>query len=324
MANTAASETAMPSRIIDTLSQRFAHIAGVSFAERNELTSIVINNSHAHAEILLQGAQLVAFTPINEKPLIWNSPLASFKKAASSRGGIPVCWPWFGDAARNPAAVRTQLVGDGLPAHGFVRGIDWQIDAINVLDDGATEVTLSLDVDAAMHACWGFTARLVVTHRIAATLTTTFETENRDTRAFCFSTALHTYFAVGNIEGVSIEGFDGCSYIDALDGWKIRQQNGDVAIDREVDRIYLDTPALSVIRDACWQREIIVEAQGSRSAVVWNPWIEKSKRLSDFAPDARKHMLCIETANVIDDIVSLVPGEKHCLGVAITCRRKFG
>jgi glucose-6-phosphate 1-epimerase len=318
----------MSPQTIDLLSQRFANIAGVSFSVRNELGLIRIDNPSANAEILLQGAQLITFAPRNQQPAIWNSPLAGFKKGASSRGGIPVCWPWFGDAARNPDAVRTQLAGSQLaekelPAHGFVRGIDWQLDAVNTVED-ATEVVLSLDVDAATHPAWDFAARLVVTHRVGRTLTTIFSIENRDTRAFHFSTALHTYFAVSDIDSVSIEGFDGCRYIDALDDWKIKKQSDDVIIDREVDRVYLGTPSRSVIHDAGWQRDVIVEAQGSRSAVVWNPWTAKAKRLSDFAPDAYGDMLCIETANVMDDIVSLAAGATHRLGVAITCRKTSG
>lgn len=307
----------MSPNALDSLTQRFTAISGLGFAMRNELIAIAINNHHAHAEILLQGAQLIAFTPRNEQPLIWNSPQASFKKGASSRGGIPVCWPWFGDATRNPDQVHAQLVGDRFPAHGFVRSIDWQLDAVTPRNDGATDVVLSLDVDATLHASWPFAARLVVIHRIDKTLTTTFAIENRDSREFHFSTALHTYFAVSAIDAVCIDGFADGSYIDALDDWKIKTQSGAIVIDREVDRIYLDTPTRSIIRDSGWKRDIIVEALGSRSAVVWNPWIEKSKRLSDFAADAYQEMLCIETANVMDDVVTLAPGDRHVVGITI-------
>src|SRR5262249_28541598 len=155
----------------------------ISFAMRNQLAAIIVDNDHARAEILLQGAQLIAFAPRDAKPLIWNSPLASFKKGASSRGGIPVCWPWFGDAARNPDAVRTQLSGAGLPAHGFVRGLDWQPESIATDGDGVTELVLSLKVDADLHASWPYAANLVVTHRVGKTLTTSFTIENRDSRA---------------------------------------------------------------------------------------------------------------------------------------------
>lgn len=307
----------MSHHVIDSLAQRFNHVPGVSFAARNELVAVVIDNRHARAEILLQGAQLVAFAPRDQKPVIWNSPLASFRKGISSRGGIPICWPWFGDAARNPDEVRGQLAGDGLPAHGFVRSLDWQLDAITIGDDGTTNVVLSLAVGATLHSSWPYATKLVVMHRIGATLTTEFTIESRDSRTFHFSTALHTYFAISAIDAVTIDGFDSTSYIDALDDWKIKRQSGAVVVDREVDRIYLNTPARSIVRDTGWQREIVVDAQGSRSAVVWNPWIDKSKRLSDFAADAYRDMLCIETANVVRDVVKLASGDKHVIGVTV-------
>jgi glucose-6-phosphate 1-epimerase len=310
----------MSQSVIDSLAQRFNHIPGVSVAARNELVAVVIDNRHAQAEILLQGAQLVAFAPRDQEPVIWNSPQASFRKGASSRGGIPICWPWFGDAARNPDSVRAQLVGDGLSAHGFVRSLDWQLDAIVTDDDGATNVALSLAVDAKLQSSWPYKTHLVVKHHIGKTLTTEFIIENCDNRVFNFSAALHTYFAISAIDAARIDGFAGTSYIDALDDWKIKKQSDTIVIDREVDRIYIDTPARSIIRDSGWQREVIVDAHGSRSAVVWNPWIEKSKRLSDFAPDAYKDMLCIETANVVGDVVELAPGERHVLGVTLSTR----
>jgi glucose-6-phosphate 1-epimerase len=201
-----------------------------------------------------------------------------------------------------------------------VRSLDWQLDAITICDDGATEVALSLDVAAGLHASWPYAAKLVVTHRIGTALASAFSIESRDSRPFHFSTALHTYFSVSAIDAVRIDGFDSTSYIDALDDWKLKRQTGAIAIDREVDRIYLATPARSIIRDTGWQREIVVDALGSHSAVVWNPWIEKSKRLSDFAPDAYEDMLCIETANVMDDAVLLAPGGKHVVGVTVASR----
>jgi len=304
-------------QLLNALRHRTAHLPGVQCRLVNELIAIDVSTPDATATVLLQGAQLIAYTQHNEQPLIWQSPLASFKRGASLRGGIPVCWPWFGDAARNPHAVSSQLEGETQPAHGFVRGLDWQLDAISPQDDDALLVTLSLTTESQSHPSWPFASRLVVTHRIGQTLETQLCVENRDTRAFVFSAALHTYFAVSDIDAVSIHGFDATRYIDALDDWATKAQQGDIVIDREVDRIYLGTPPRSVIRDAHWQRDIIVDAIGSRSAVVWNPWTEKALRLSDFAPDAYRHMLCIETANVMDDVIALAPGNTHRLGVAI-------
>src|SRR5690606_36986891 len=131
------------------------------------------------------------------------------------------------------------------------------------------------------------------------------------------SQALHSYFAVSDIRQVSVTGLEGCRYVETLEDWQIRQQQGVVQFTGETDRIYLQTPELIQIRDAGWQRQICLRASGSRSAVVWNPWIDKAQRLSQFAADAWQQMLCIETANVLDDIITLAPGAEHSLGLEL-------
>ncbi|MEK1942264.1 MAG: D-hexose-6-phosphate mutarotase, partial [Pseudomonas sp.] len=85
--------------------------------------------------------------------------------------------------------------------------------------------------------------------------------------------------------------------------------------------IYLDVPAQLSILDPLWQRRIHLASSGSRSAVVWNPWIDKAQRLSQFADDAWPGMLCIETANVMDDIVTLAPGAQHSMAVSLWSER---
>ncbi|MOA42482.1 Aldose 1-epimerase [compost metagenome] len=51
--------------------------------------------------------------------------------------------------------------------------------------------------------------------------------------------------------------------------------------------------------------------------MLWNPWIDKAQRLSQFAEDAWQRMLCIETANVLDDCVQLAGGESHSLELCL-------
>ena len=114
-----------------------------------------------------------------------------------------------------------------------------------------------------------------------------------------------------------IEGLEGRSYIDTLQDWKSVRQQGAVTFSGETDRIYLDTPAQLSIVDPLWKRRILMRSQGSASAVVWNPWIDKAKRLSQFADDAWQGMLCIEHANVLDDALILAPGAEYRLDVTL-------
>ena len=119
------------------------------------------------------------------------------------------------------------------------------------------------------------------------------------------------------MRNVQVEGVDGLSYIETLDDWKTVTQAGNLHFAGETDRIYLDTPPKLSIIDPQWERRIELTSSGSRSAVIWNPWTERAKAFSDMADDGWQRMLCIETANVMDDVVTLLPQASHTLGVSI-------
>ncbi|MGH8601337.1 MAG: D-hexose-6-phosphate mutarotase, partial [Gammaproteobacteria bacterium] len=136
---------------------------------------------------------------------------------------------------------------------------------------------------------------------------------NQGAEPVAISQALHSYFAVSDIRQARVEGLSGSRYIETLEGWRELWQDGDLRFGGETDRIYLGLPAELSILDPGWQRRIRLQASGSRSAVVWNPWVDKAKRLSQFAEDAWQRMLCVETANVLDDALNLAPGERHSL-----------
>ena len=136
--------------------------------------------------------------------------------------------------------------------------------------------------------------------------------------AVSISQALHSYFAVSDVRQVHVEGVEGLTYIETLDDWKRVKQSGDLTFSGETDRIYLDTPDTLSIVDPEWERRITLKSEGSRSAVIWNPWIDKTARFNDMAADGWQRMLCIETANVMDDVITLEPGASHTLGVSIS------
>ncbi|BCA31557.1 glucose-6-phosphate 1-epimerase [Pseudomonas sp. SLBN-26] len=274
----------------------------------------------AEAELLVaqQGAQVLSYRRHGEQPLIWLSEQAGYQRGQSVRGGVPVCWPWFGDLRRNPDAVQACYPGDGnAPAHGLVRGLDWELDGVEALD-GEVQLRFSLDTRRQPLPGWPHAARLGLTLRLdAQRLHLALDTENLGDAPLAISQALHTYFAVSDIHQARVEGLDGCDYIETLDGWSRRRQAGDVAFSGETDRIYLGVPRRVAIHDAGWNRRVVLEAEGSSSAVVWNPWIDKSTRLSQFAPDAWQRMLCIETAQVMDDVLHLAPGARHRLAFSL-------
>lgn len=288
--------------------------------ERVELDQLVCWRIRAAGSELLvaqQGAQILSYQQGEQPPLIWLSPDAAYQRGQSVRGGVPVCWPWFGDLRRNPQAVQAHYHLEQAPAHGLVRALDWELLGI---DEGGDAVTLRFAYDTRTQPLEGWPRDVGLTFvvRLADDLGMSLETHNRDTEPLTLSQALHSYFAVSDVRQVSVEGLQGCRYIDTLQDWQELRQQEALVFDAETDRIYFDTAARLSIVDPGWGRRIHLDARGSRSAVLWNPWVDKAKRLSQFPDDAWQNMLCIEMANVLEDVVQLNAGERHRLELRLS------
>jgi glucose-6-phosphate 1-epimerase len=300
---------------MQALYSRFDNIDEVKIELHKELLAINIHNRTAEATIFLQGAQLSQYQPHKEPPVIWLSPDCDYKLGSPLRGGIPICWPWFGALDKNPASVQQQVSSSEEQAHGFVRVLEWDIDFINAISLDETVLQMSLTLDA--NERWPFACKLVMKFTIGARLTVCFEVLNNDSKALVFTSALHSYFAIGDISKTQISGLDSKPFVDALNDREVFTQHGDITIDREIDRIYETNGGDVQVVDNEWQRQISIVSNSSANAVVWNPWIEKSKRLPQFSDLSFKQMLCVESANVGCDSVALQPGEWHTQTVEV-------
>ena len=277
---------------------------------------------HGQAELLVaqQGAHILSYQLDGQPPVIWLNDEAVFKTGKSIRAGVPVCWPWFGNLQRNPDSVQAMRVSnEPAPAHGLVRALDWELGEIGTTD-GGLNVEFILPVPENGLPGWPHQVDLRLSIRLDEELHINLTSHNRGTDSVSISQALHSYFAVSDVRNVHVEGVDGLDYIETLDDWNIATQQGDLHFAGETDRIYLDTPAKLSIVDPTWERRIELTASGSRSAVIWNPWIDRAAAFSDMANDGWQRMLCIETANVMDDIVHLAPDASHTLGVSIASK----
>jgi glucose-6-phosphate 1-epimerase len=292
------------------LQQEFGIAGKVTVTERvPDYPIIQIANQFAEASIALHGAQVMTFQPKGHDPVLWLSRDAVYAEGVPIRGGIPICWPWFGG---HP---------DGtLPAHGFVRRRFWQLDSIEQVSNGATRVVMSNCDDVHTRSLWSHAFRLQLTVLVGRDLSLTLEMTNSGATTYEITTALHSYFTVGDISMVDIGGFDNVEYIDQLGGNQRQIQNGAIHFEGELDRIYQEAVAEEIVRDTALQREISLRKTGSRSSVVWNPWSRKANSMNDFEPEGYRHMLCVETSNAGDDIVHLEPGGSHSLGVLISVR----
>ena len=277
---------------------------------------------HGQAELLVaqQGAQILSYQLAGRPPLIWLNDEAVFKTGKSIRAGVPVCWPWFGNLARNPQSVQSMRVShEPAAAHGLVRAMDWELGGIEAEGD-SLKIEFLLPYPEGGLPGWPHQVDLKLSIRLDEQLHIHLTSHNQGAENVTISQALHSYFAVSDVRNVHVEGLDGLDYIETLDDWKTVTQSGDLRFTAETDRIYLNTPATLSIVDPAWERRIALTSSGSRSAVIWNPWIERAAAFSDMANDGWQRMLCIETANVMGDVVSLAPGASHTLGVSIASK----
>jgi glucose-6-phosphate 1-epimerase len=284
--------------------------------KQGELNCLHINHEKFFAEICLQGAQLTKFTPTNKPDLIWLSSTAEYNIAQGLRGGIPICWPWFGSMAKNPANIQQQVSNNifdyETSAHGFVRTLEWSLTEYTESKLGV-ELTLTIQQSAETLKIWPFEFNLTCRFILTDTLEIRLETTNLSAQVMHFSQALHSYFPTSNIHNTKIIGAKQQNYIDALDDWKIKKQDLSLLIAEEVDRIYFGKSNYKILT----AKQTIGIKSNSNSSVIWNPWIDKSKRLSQFSHDDYKTMLCIESANVLEDSVSLATKGTHTLTLKV-------
>lgn len=306
------------STTIQELYTKFGELSGIAIEIHKNLLAVSITNDSAEATIFLQGAQLSHFQCHGEQPTIWLSPSCDYKEGKPLRGGIPICWPWFGDLKHNPAIIQQQITSDQPPSHGIVRTKPWQLDSISLVNTKQTEVVLTLKLDTNEDPRWPFACELRMQFTISDTLEMDFSVRNTDERPFSFSSALHSYFAVSTIEHTSISGLEHCQYLDCLEDWRRTIQQGEITIDQEVDRLY-DTQGRSIhLKDRHWKRQLTIQSNNSRSAIIWNPWIEKTLQLDCFNDKDYQSMLCIESANAAHDLITLEPQHQHNLKTIIT------
>jgi glucose-6-phosphate 1-epimerase len=267
-----------------------------------------ITNESASAKIALQGGHIFHYAHHNKEPLLWLSEVSDFKIGKAIRGGVPICWPWFG-MSENPE----------LPQHGFARTSIWKFHSSEEIDDKTTEVILTLKHSKSSLELWPYHFELALHVRISDTLSMELKTKNLDEKPFKITQALHSYFQVSHISNISIEGLDKSIYYDALTQERY-QQNGDIRFNQEIDRIYQKLSETITLVDT--KRQVLIENEGSSSAIIWNPWIEKCARMSAMNDDAYLTMVCIESANALDDIQTIMPNQSHTLKARISIKDK--
>jgi glucose-6-phosphate 1-epimerase len=277
---------------------------------RGGLRRLSVDTGICTAELYLHGAHLCRWQPRSQPhPVLWMSEASRFEAGAPIRGGVPICFPWFGPRAGDASA----------PVHGVARISAWNMDGATLEADGSVNVRLSLDCGALASPHVPHDLRLAYELRLGRDLSMALTVRNPSDTPAAFEEALHTYLAVGDVRQASVAGLEGAAYLDKVDGAKRKRQAEPlITIDGETDRLYLETGAAITLTDPGLGRRIRVEKTGSRSSVVWNPWVAKSRAMADFGDDEWPGMICIETANAADNAITLPPHASHSMTAGVS------
>ncbi len=283
------------------LNRRFEIPGAAKVAEGNGgLLKVSITAPEAAGEVYLLGANVTSWKPSGAEEALFVSAKSRWEDGVAIRGGVPICFPWFGGKAGDAKA----------PAHGFARTKVWKLDSI-ARSGGAVTVSMFTESDPSTKKWWNADFRLVYRVTFGRELQMELALKNSGAAPLRFEEALHSYYRVGDVEKARVRGLDRMKYTDKTDARRVKTQEGDVVITSETDREYLDTPHEVELEDPVLRRRIRIANENSRTTVVWNPWIAKAKAMSDFGDDEWKQMLCVENTNVSEFAVDVAPGAEH-------------
>lgn len=289
---------------VDALSRRFSACEHVRFTAVAEgIVVAEVSNAASTATISLYGGQVLAWHPGHQAlPVLWLSKRVKYMPGKAIRGGVPLCWPWFG----------AHPTDAGAPAHGYARRCPWEMSSVRALPGGETELLLELPADAGGSRSYPG-LHLAVRIIVGSTLTVEATATNRGSKPVTYTEGMHTYLRIGDIARIRVLGLEGAEYADLLDANARKRQQGRIEFDGEFGRVYVDTEATCTIEDDLLERRIVVRKQGSLSTAVWNPWLRTAGMMDDLGPDGWRDMVCVETANALANAVTLDAGASHTM-----------
>lgn len=254
-----------------------------------DVSVLMITHNNAQARISLLGGQVLSWQPTGEKDVFWLSKNSLLEQGKAIRGGIPLCWPWFGVHPND----NENKEGN----HGFARVQLWQVDYIDITEQGV-EISLSWQ-GKNISDLWPFSCRLTQTLFFGKTFNQRFTMTNLSDIDAYYTGALHSYLSVSNPVNIGLTQLAKAPFDDKLTGNSCKAQplittlaNG---ID-PVDRVYYSNDIMKVV-DNHWQRTIIIKATNTQQWVFWNPGVELANNMVDIHKQGEQEFICLEAAN---------------------------
>lgn len=241
---------------------------------------IIINHPNCQAKISLYGGHVLSWQPNNERDVFWLSRTSAYQKGKAIRGGIPLCWPWFGPK-------------EGSTQHGFARQILWEFVSVDVNEQGVT-VVISWQGNN-IDKLWPHKAKLEQTLFFGQDFSQELTITNLTDSSIDYTGALHSYFSVSAPQNVTVPKLDYVAFDD-----KLTNQEG-IPAQRSncvgpIDTVYHTHLAQQVI-DTGWQRIIEITNQNTHQWVLWNPGVEKAQAMADIHENGEQEYVCLEAAN---------------------------
>jgi tagaturonate reductase len=272
------------------------------------LAAVEVTIDSATALVYLHGAHVAQWTPAGSKPVLWMSEHSAFSPTMALRGGIPVCFPWFGPNLTDATA----------PNHGWARISPWTLTSARLI---GSDAQLTLELAGAHRDAAGIAQQVSLryTVTIGATLTLELTVQNDGGADVSVEAAFHTYFAVGDARATQVQGLADLPYLDrTLTPPATASSALPIAIfGNEIDRVY-PMPRIVTIDDARNNRSIQLNHSDAAQTVVWNPGSAKAAAMGDYGDTEWTENVCVETANVRDQAMVLAPGASRRMGVTIT------
>lgn len=300
--------------MLTSLQQRFNH-PNVRFYQRDQLVMIELNNSYGEVTVTTHGATLLSYIPAGGSDLLWVSDTAIYDGTKPVRGGVPVCWPWFG--AYDASKMGAHPTDAAKKAHGFARYELWEVESVESIGD-ATQVVLSLTPNASIEKAWPFDFKLSLAITLGKQLEVELIGENRSDQAWYVTEALHTYFKVAQAPGLVIEGLEGKTYYDKNQDFAPFTQADTLKVQAPMDCVYVDHTGSVVMKDQ--GRDIVMDKANSASTIVWNPGAEGVKAFADMPNDQYQHMVCVEAGNALQNGYELAAGARHVMTMTLAAR----
>lgn len=179
------------------------------FRHLSDLPCIVLRHQNAQAVVSLYGGQVLSYQPTPTTERLWLSPLAQWQNQQAIRGGIPICWPWFGaldsrfsrliNATSNHKAEQHNTAIDQstpLPNHGLVRTAMWQYQNMETATDDHSSARTTVTLSCTVTPPW---QQAPVTLYLEVELSTALSVRLYTHDALPQQAALHSYFSLQHI-----------------------------------------------------------------------------------------------------------------------------